>query len=113
MSVKLLKEYVEELLTELSIDRKFVDHLRRTSGLGDGEFSKLTAGAQAIAAKWLSEAEHLSGRSLHPNQRAVVIRFVARRMPMLVRHFRGNVTAVEQTMYNLLNARFYSLKGER
>jgi hypothetical protein len=113
VSVELLREYVEGMLSELSVDRKFVDHLRRASGLGGEEFTQLTNQARSIAMEWLSDAEYALGQRLHPNRRAQVVRFVAQRMPALIQRFRGNMAAAEQTMYNLLNSRFYSLRGER
>ena len=112
MDEELLREYVEEvLLSELSIDRKFLNHLRQSAGLRP-TLDTLTAHARSIADEWLDDVEDAIGRRLWPGKRAQVIRFVAQRLPMLVRRFHGDVKAAEQTMYNILNARFYSLRGD-
>lgn len=106
MSVELLREFVEETLVELRIDRPFISMLKKQTGL-----SRIENGLRSIANEWLGDVEHHLGHPLHFNSRAQVYRFVLQRLPALIQRYHGNVAAAEQTMYNLLNTRFNSIKG--
>ena len=110
MSERLLRTYLAELmLTELSVDRSFIAHLKRSSGLG-ATAPDSDAPESSIAEEWIDTLQDELGSRLHPGHRAQVMRFVSQRMPGLITRYNGNVPAAEQTMYNLLNTRFNSLR---
>lgn len=116
MKDELLREFLREaVITELSIDHKFLNRIHQMTGLrlpflqGKRRFETDSSFA-FIALDWLSKVQRLTGVEPRPNQRAQVTRFVAQRMPGLIVRFHGDIAAAEQTMQNLLNAKFDSIK---
>ena len=90
----LLRKYLHEvLLVELSVDRNFVNHLKRASGL-----DQATAGAgtraHSIAKEWLDDLEQDTGGRLHGSQRGQVIRFVNQRLPGLLGQTKRLIQAI-------------------
>lgn len=116
MSERLLLEYLKEvLLVELHVDRRFLAHLRRVAGeeIIDGPHKVDAATnkqALRIGDAWIDGVEDEMGQLMRHNHKAMVKRFVLRRWPGLLIRFRGNVGASEQTMYNILDTKFNSLR---
>lgn len=116
MSERLLRQYLQEaVLAELRVDRKFLAHLRRAAGyeVPDGPHAVDDATNQQalrIAEAWIDGVEDELGQEMRHNHQAVVKRFVVRRWPGMLIRFRGNVGAAEQTMYNVLDTKFNSLR---
>lgn len=116
---RLLREYIEEvMLTELSLDRNFINMLKRSAGVhvapevdvdNVNMRAVYSAGAK-IANQWLVQAERQRGERLWGGKRAQVVRFTVQRFPGIVMRYRGDMDAASRTMYNVLDARFYSLK---
>lgn len=123
MSERLLREYLNEvLLTELHVDTSFLNHLRRSSGLNiapalginvdDLDMRPVYRAGTNLANKWLRQAERRLGAPLRRDTRAEVFSFVARRFPVLVLRYRGDIDAASQTMNNILNTRFNDLRTD-
>lgn len=118
MSDRLLLEFLKEvILTELHVDRKFLAHLRRSAGL-DADYGvtgptidpTTTKQALRIGDAWIDQVEDETDQIMRHNHKAMVKRFVVRRWPGLLVRFRGNMGAAEQTMYNILDTKFNSLR---
>ncbi len=108
----LFREYMQELtLAELSVDRNFINSLKKARADAAGEVDVTrNYNPQSVALEWIADIEEDTQKKLYHGTRAQVVRFVVQRLPALVKRFNGNVPAAEQTMYNLLNARFNTVR---
>lgn len=96
------------ILKELRRDDKFIS-LLRGSGLGNHAPSEEHRDAQELADGWLEELEQ-AGEHLAAGHQSQVLRFVAKRWPGLMLRFHNDERAAMQTLYNLLDMKFNSLK---
>lgn len=107
----LLRTFIREaLLVELRRDHGFIDHLRKTSGLG-ANASKSGIAVRKIADDWVSDVELELGKPVPRNVVAGAIKFVAARWYGVLTRFHGDERAALQTMSNLLDTRFSTLRA--
>jgi hypothetical protein len=97
---ELLRQYIKVTLDELRIDAKMMSMLRGTGLRDDVEGSVSNKEAMSIAQSWLDELENPT-----PHTKMRVRRYVTRKWPMLVKRFRGDKKAAQQTLYNLLDTK--------
>jgi hypothetical protein len=110
MNERLLRDFINEALrlSELKRDEKFIALLRR-AGLGTPHGHE-DFQTRNIADEWLEDMKLELGREVPPGHRAKVYRFVKNRWQGLVARFRGDRSAARQTMYNLLDTKFNTLR---
>ena len=104
MDEGLLRQFIQATLGELRVDPKMMKLLKGSDLQHSHEPG--AESAREVADRWLEE---LGGR-VSERDRAIVTRFVARRLPGLVQRYRGNSLQAMQTMYNILDARFHDLR---
>jgi hypothetical protein len=100
-------------MVELRLDHRFLGRLQRATGvklpftgLRSSDFPEATSFAES----WLTDVESEIGHPLWPGIRAQVVRYAAQRFPGLMNHFKGDRSAAEQTLWNILNTKFHELK---
>ena len=117
MDEGLLRSYLREaVLAELRVDHNFIDRVYRLTGIripGGRHGRRLVEPEHDVAAMWLADVEDELGHEIWHGLRSQVHRFVAQRMAGLLKRFNGDSMAAEQTMHNLLNARFGSMRPSR
>jgi hypothetical protein len=96
---------IEALLIELKRDERMVSLLKK-SGLRNAANSPMNAEAKRIVDEWLDLIEFDLGHGVSLSIRTQANRFAARKLPILLRRFRGNHEAVVQTIFNMLDGKF-------
>jgi hypothetical protein len=66
--------------------------------------------ARKIALEWIADTELELGAQLSHSAKTQVIRFVGKRWKGLVARFRGDRSAAQQTLVNLLNSKYNGLR---
>lgn len=106
----LLRNFIREaLVMELRRDDHFIDHLKRQSGIGTPR-TRLGMAARQIATEWVKDLETELGTHLPLGYVAQINKFVAKRWQGLLQRYRGDHGAAHQTMQNLLNTKYSSLR---
>jgi hypothetical protein len=110
MNEGLLREFIKEaMLLELRRDDQFIDHLKRQSSFGAPRTPSAVA-ARQVASGWVQDMETELGQRLSPGNVTQVNKFVAKRWPGVLQRYRGDQAAALQTMHNLLDAKYSSLR---
>lgn len=106
---KLLRQFINEaVLCELRRDDAFIAHLKKQAGIGTPRTPSGIA-ARKIAAAWISDMEAELGKKFPPMMVPQVNKFVASRWQGVLARYRDERAAL-QTMNNLLDAKFNSLR---
>jgi hypothetical protein len=104
MDESVLRQYIRDTLHELRADPRMMS-LLRGAGIGPAHYSDNDESRQ-LANGWIEDTQTETGKPMSPGNRLQVVRFVAKRWPILLKRFRGDSRAAEHTLYNILDTKF-------
>ena len=103
-----LREFIKATLQELRVDPHMMKLLKGSDLRDSGE--PADRDARGLASEWIDDIETELGHPLRPGTKLQVTRFVTGRWPGLLKRFNGNVGAARQTLSNILDTKFSTLR---
>ena len=101
--MRLIKEYVRSVISELKVDRKFVGRLRQSTG------PSLASKGRAIATSWIQDYESYDDQ-LSPKDKAAIVGFASERYSKAFRKHDNDDNRATAELHRLLDLKFASLK---
>lgn len=90
-----LREYIEQVVTELARDEKFIRHLKASRARQVVD----VATTERFADEWLA-----SQRAVKPAEARLARRLAVDKFPELLERSRGDVTAAKRALFSMLSA---------